>query len=223
MIFTLAYCPQMSQLLARTVAAACRRHQSALHLIASASSPAASAGVTSAASASAGATHSQVAHFYACSSGRDAASLTAPAARCGCCPGGVHAHGRRALFSDSTSPPPPAGGGGGAAKPSEWFVTKNMTHDELWIAALKGKMGYWAKHATASGPAAASLAPAGQDALLHAVKEAFYELYRKHAESRVMDDRTRTQLRLACLAAATHRELSGTWDVVCTVCYRNSE
>lgn len=48
-----------------------------------------------------------------------------------------------------------------------------------------------------------------QEQLLSDVKEAFYVLYQKHATGRVMDDRQRTQLRLACLAAATHNQLAG--------------
>lgn len=78
------------------------------------------------------------------------ATFATPPSAMGCPPSASHStlpasqhrllHGGRPALSEQQqkSGEPPA-------KPSEWFVSKKMTHDELWMAALKGKMGYWVK------------------------------------------------------------------------------
>ncbi len=72
-----------------------------------------------------------------------------------------------------------------------------LSQEELWFAAVAGKVNYWAKakHPQLKGRA---------EAVAKEARERYYGLLERHAAGRVMDEQARRQLKAACLAAASY-------------------
>jgi hypothetical protein len=72
-----------------------------------------------------------------------------------------------------------------------------LSQEELWFAAVAGKVNWWSKrqHPELKGRG---------EAVAVEVQERYFALLERHATGRVMDEHARRQFKAACLAAATY-------------------
>lgn len=99
--------------------------------------------------------------------------------------------GRPETSQDGASSQPPAG------QQKAGMTVGKLSQEELWFAAVAGKVNNWAKgkHPQLKGKA---------EAVAGEVRERYFRLLERHATGRVMDEQARRQLKAACLAAASY-------------------
>ncbi|GBF94446.1 hypothetical protein Rsub_07260 [Raphidocelis subcapitata] len=88
----------------------------------------------------------------------------------------------------------------GAPPLSKAFVAGKLSQEELWMAGLPGKLKVWSARQRPE-------LKGREGEVVDEVRSEFLRLMTAHATGRLLSHQTRRQLKLACLAAATHSVL----------------